>query len=57
MYLSLPEPVYIVLHVYFAAGSLLMKYNTTRRGAVYLGTHCNIGSKRCADFPTGVLGR
>jgi len=29
----------------------------TRRAAVYLGTHCNIGSKICADFPTGVLGR
>ena len=27
----------------------------TRRAAVYLGTHCNIGSKRA--FPTGVLDR
>jgi len=24
---------------------------------MYLGTYCNIGSKRCADFSTGILGR
>jgi len=29
--------------------------NITRRVAVYLGTHCNVGSKRA--FPTGVLDR
>ena len=30
-------------------------FNTTRWVAVYLETHCNIGSKRA--FPTGVLNR